>query len=203
MPMQKFHASRDSLTWPNGAVGFRPGGPFDCLGPYARVRNCPIEGTALRMTCYATGYADTHFSIPAATKAQGKHVAGYFSIHDAAGLTTNDADATHGVYFHVMDRHAHRMPTARPGQRLALGDPYLQHGRFTLVLDSQHVAPICEDMGLNAADMSGMLVHVSDGGYVEIWSTGYRRPHELESVYTCILAGRLADVRKWEKEHGA
>jgi hypothetical protein len=203
MPMQKFHASRDSLTWPNGAVGFRPGGSFDCLGPFARVRNCPIEGTALRLTCYATGYADTAFSVPAATKTRGRYVSGYFSTHDAQGLTSNNTDASYGLYFHVVDRHADRMPTARAGQLLALGDTYLQHRRFALVLDSQHIAPICEDMGIKADDVSGMLAHVADGGYVELWSTGYRRPHELDSVYTCILAGRLADVRKWEKEHGA
>lgn len=46
---QKFYASADSFTWPNGAVGYRPGGPFDCLGPFARVTNCPIDGTDLRL----------------------------------------------------------------------------------------------------------------------------------------------------------
>lgn len=77
---QVFYASpKDTFTWPNGAVGYRPGGPFDCLGPYAKVKNCPIHGTTLRLTCYATGYADTYFSIPAVTRHKGKRVKGYFT----------------------------------------------------------------------------------------------------------------------------
>lgn len=84
MSMQKFYASRDTFTWPNGAVGHRPGGPFDCLGPYAKVRNCPVAGTSLRLTCYATGYADTAFSVPAATQYRGKYIGGYFA-HDSEG----------------------------------------------------------------------------------------------------------------------
>lgn len=58
---QRFYASpTDTFTSPNGAVGHRTGaGSFECLGPYAKVSNCPIAGTTLRLTCYATGYADT------------------------------------------------------------------------------------------------------------------------------------------------
>lgn len=82
MGMQRFHASNDTFTWPNGAIGHRPGGPFDCLGPYAIVRNCPIAGTGLRRTCYATGIADTYFSVPAVCKVRGKRIAGYFSPDD-------------------------------------------------------------------------------------------------------------------------
>jgi hypothetical protein len=96
MSGQVFHASpTDTFTWPNGAVGHRPGGPFDCLGPYAKVRNCPIAGTDLRLTCYATGHADTFFSVPAATAHKGKRVKGFF---------TTDED---GVYFNVMNSHKH------------------------------------------------------------------------------------------------
>lgn len=66
---QKFYASNDTFTFPNGAIGHRTGaGAFDCLGPYAKVRNCTISETDLRLTCYATGYADTYFSIPACTR---------------------------------------------------------------------------------------------------------------------------------------
>lgn len=90
---QKFYANpRDTLTHPNGAIGYRPGGPFDCLGPYAKVKNCPIVGTSLRLTCYASGYADTFFSIPANTRHKGKHVSGFF---------TNDET---GVVFHPYAR---------------------------------------------------------------------------------------------------
>jgi hypothetical protein len=88
---QTFYASpTDTFTWPNGAVGHRPGGPFDCLGPFAKVRNCPVEKrqedgtyeTVGRYTCYATGYADTAFSVPACTRIKGKHVRGFFMDDD-------------------------------------------------------------------------------------------------------------------------
>ena len=76
--MQKFRASEPFLN-KNGAVGWRPGGPFDCLGPYAKVQNCPIENTDLRRTVYATGYADTYFSIPAVCKIFGVRVKGFIT----------------------------------------------------------------------------------------------------------------------------
>ncbi|SRR6266404_8302316 len=99
MSTQKFYASpTDKVTFSNGAVGQRPhGGPFDSLGPYARVTNCPIAGTNLRLTCYATRYADTYFSVPAATQHKGKHVTGFFMCEDG------------GIEFHVMDRHRERV----------------------------------------------------------------------------------------------
>ena len=96
---QKFYAHpTDTMTWPNGAIGHRSGVPhsFDCLGPYAKVRNCPIDDTGKRLTCYATGYADTYFSIPACTRYRGKHIRGCF---------THDGD--NGVVFHIMDSHKH------------------------------------------------------------------------------------------------
>ena len=99
MSSQKFYADPNlTFTWPNGAVGHRPSASFDCLGPYAKVRNCPIHGTDLRLTCYATGYADTHFSIPACTRHKGKYISGYFSLNDGA------------IEFNVMDRHKDRIP---------------------------------------------------------------------------------------------
>jgi hypothetical protein len=88
---QKFYASpTDTMTWPNGAVGHRPGGPFDCLGPYAKVINCPVAGTDLRLTCYATGHPDSWFSVPACTRYRGKHIGGY--------LTTNESGAAFVPY---------------------------------------------------------------------------------------------------------
>ena len=96
---QKFYANpTDTFTWPNGAIGYRPGGPFDCLGPFAKVKNCPIAGTTVRLTCYATGYADTYFSVPACTRYKGKHVRGYFMTDD------------NGLKFYVMDSHKHLFP---------------------------------------------------------------------------------------------
>ena len=95
---QKFYASpNNTFTWPNGAIGHRSGSQFDCLGPYAKVRNCPIAGTELRLTCYATAYADTYFSVPACTRHKGKYVRGYF--------TTGDS----GVEFRVVDAHKPRV----------------------------------------------------------------------------------------------
>jgi len=66
----------------NKAIGWSPGGPMDCIGPWAKVQNCPINGTNLRLTCYATGYADTHFSIPACTRYKGKHIGGYLTQNE-------------------------------------------------------------------------------------------------------------------------
>ena len=95
MSGQKFVA-RKRHDFANGAIGWAPGGPMDCLGPFAKVENCPINGTELRRTCYATGYADTWFSIPAVCTVKGKRVVGYF---------TNTSD--NGVEFMVMDSYKH------------------------------------------------------------------------------------------------
>lgn len=113
---QKFYASpRDTFTWSNGAVGYRPGGPMDCLGPYAKVKNCPIKGRpGLRLTCYATGYADTAWSIPACTRYRGRHVRGYFAEEDGC------------LFFHPMDSHKDRLEAPqRPRYWLRMGDDYL------------------------------------------------------------------------------
>lgn len=81
---QRFIA-RERFEFPNGAIGWRPGGPFDCLGPWAKVQNCPINGTGLRRTCYATGYADTWFSVPAVTRYKGRRVTGFFTTDNEGG----------------------------------------------------------------------------------------------------------------------
>ena len=73
-------AAVERFEFANGAVGWRPGGAIDCLGPYAKVQNCQIEGTAKRLTCYATRYGETHFCVPARTRYRGKHIGGYFSV---------------------------------------------------------------------------------------------------------------------------
>lgn len=79
--MQRFRAT-ESYEFANGAIGWRPGGPFDCLGPWAKVQNCPVEGENRRYTCYAQGYADTMFSVPAATQIRGKRIKGFFTVKD-------------------------------------------------------------------------------------------------------------------------
>lgn len=79
--MQRFRAV-ESYQFANDAIGWRPGGPLDCLGPWAKVQNCPVEGETRRYTCYAQGYADTMFSIPAATHIRGKRIKGFFTVED-------------------------------------------------------------------------------------------------------------------------
>lgn len=74
--MRKFHAR--PYKFYNGAVGWhlldRPG-----LEPYARVQNCPIEGTGLRYTCYATGPRDGA-QIPAKVIIYDKNITGFFTM---------------------------------------------------------------------------------------------------------------------------
>lgn len=83
--MSQVFAARERFEFSNGAIGWRPGGPFDCLGPWAKVNKCPIHGTDLRLTCYATGYADTYFSIPAVTRYKGKRIKGYLTTDQDGG----------------------------------------------------------------------------------------------------------------------
>jgi hypothetical protein len=77
-------AAREPYQFSNGAIGWRPGGPFDCLGPYAKVQNCPIDGTELRRTAYATGYGDTFSTIPAWTRYRGRYIGGFFTSDGGA-----------------------------------------------------------------------------------------------------------------------
>ena len=98
MSGQRFVA-RERFDFPNGAIGWRPGGPFDCLGPWAKVQECPIAGTTLRRTAYATGYADTFFSVPARCTIGGRSVRGYLT-------TDNDG----GAEFRVLDSELHKLP---------------------------------------------------------------------------------------------
>ena len=82
--MQRFIA-RERFEFSNGAIGWRPGGPFDCLGPWAKVENCPIYGTTIRRTAYATGYSDTFFSVPAVARYKGRRIVGFLTQDDNGG----------------------------------------------------------------------------------------------------------------------
>lgn len=123
MAGQKFYASpTDTFTWPNGAVGHRPGGPFDCLGPFAKVRNCPVivdDIEVARLTCYATGIADTFFSVPAVTERKGSRVVGYFTTQDNPLL--KQAGGV-GVVFQVMDRCKALFADVLPEWRVVVGN---------------------------------------------------------------------------------
>lgn len=100
---QKFYAHpTDTFTWPNGAIGHRDGSPFGGLGPYAKVQNCPIHGTDQRLTCYATAYPDTYWTVPACTQKRHKHVPGHFELSDG------------GITFHVAPSHQHLFDIKEP-----------------------------------------------------------------------------------------
>lgn len=82
MTGQRFYADpRSTHTWDNGAVGYRAS-EHDAIGPFAKVEHCPIAGTDLKRTCYATAPADSYLSVPARCKVDGQLVKGYFSIED-------------------------------------------------------------------------------------------------------------------------
>jgi hypothetical protein len=87
---------------------------MDCLGPYAKVQNCPIKGTSLRLTAYATGTADTFFSVPACTRYRGKHVGGFFST-----------DQDGGIVFHPLTRFHQALGICGFCQGQCKGDHYV------------------------------------------------------------------------------
>lgn len=82
MANQRFYADpKTKRTETNGAISFGPGGPFDCLGNFAKIQNCPIHGAdAIRLTVYATNYADTYFSVPACCTYKKKYISGYIGM---------------------------------------------------------------------------------------------------------------------------
>jgi hypothetical protein len=95
--MQKFYANPSTeFVHPNGAIAYGPGGPFDVLGRYSKIKNCPVAGTGLRLTAYARNYADTHFSIPACARYKGKYIGGYFT------------NTEQGVEFRPMEKYLER-----------------------------------------------------------------------------------------------
>lgn len=83
MGLQRYYADPACpFHWSNGAIGYRTGTMMSPVGPYAKVVDCPVAGTTLKRTCYATGPADTYFSVPATCKIKGKAVKGYFTSDD-------------------------------------------------------------------------------------------------------------------------
>lgn len=98
--MQRFMATKP-FEFENGAIGWAPGGPMDCLGPYAKVQNCPLyidsrTDAGLRRTAYATGHADTYFSVPAVTRYKGRRIVGFFTYADGGGcIFIANADQKH------------------------------------------------------------------------------------------------------------
>jgi len=104
---QKF-AARESFVFANGAIGWRPGGPMDCLGPWAKVQKCPVAGVpGLTLTCYATGYADTFFSVPACTRYRGHYIGGYFTQDSDGNAEFRPYDRFKARLGIAVDDHAH------------------------------------------------------------------------------------------------
>jgi hypothetical protein len=104
---QKFYADESSpYRHLNGAISYPSPGPFR-LTSLAKVKNCPIAGTddgrgqPLRLTAYATGDADTWFSVPACTRYKQKHIGGYFTQSNMYG---------EGVIFCPYDRYTDFLP---------------------------------------------------------------------------------------------
>lgn len=185
---QRFFAS-ESYTFPNGAVGYRPGGPFDCLGPYAKVTGCPIvlcttdeQGrtvnvdTGLRRTCYATSCADTFFSVPACTRIKGRHVSGFFALDDSGGIqffTGFPIDARKACWCPVREPNVHGS-RAVSGNRSAL------------------VARVEPGAWVWFAERDGRTVVTGDRG-IEYRSEWYARRHAEGYLTTGRVGGRNYD----------
>lgn len=102
--MGQKYIAREKRVFSNGAIGWAPGGYPDCIGPFAKVQNCPImvEGQEVaRLTCYASNVADTLWTIPANTQKNGRYVAGFFYYEEGS------------VVFRPFDRYAHIFNTKK------------------------------------------------------------------------------------------
>ena len=102
--MAQKYVAREKHVFPNGAIGWAPGGYMDCIGPFAKVQNCPIMVNGVevaRLTCYASSVADTVWSIPAITQKNGQYVAGFFYCEEGS------------VAFRPFDRYAHIFNTKK------------------------------------------------------------------------------------------
>lgn len=92
--MIKFAPGNPTTPDANGAIPYRVG-PWQVL---SKIANCPVIcDREVRVTVYATGHADTYFSIPACCKVRGKYIGGYIT-----GTET-------GHVFHPYDRFKDRL----------------------------------------------------------------------------------------------
>lgn len=74
---------------------------------------------------------------------------------------------------------------AKTGDVLNLGADYLQRESLHFFDDSQEVEAVCDALGLDADDVTGVVVEVGDGDYREVWTTDSARPWALAASYTC------------------
>ena len=80
--MQKYYANH-SAQQPDGAIVWRA-----WHGTVACITDCRIESLVgdMRRKVYATGEADTFFSVPAVCKIAGRRVCGYITGDDDGNL---------------------------------------------------------------------------------------------------------------------
>ena len=52
-----------------------------------------------------------------------------------------------------------------------------------LVLDSQDIAAVLESIGSNETDITGAVVQLVDGEYLEVWLTDSSRPYHVNALY--------------------
>ena len=115
---------------------------MDCLGPWAKVENCPIAGTKDRRTCYATGYADTFFSVPARCSYRGiNHVRGYFTADSEGSPSFNMTTASRDAIA--------ALPPSNPCiiELTHNGDPYGRGFVGALTVDGGESWIYCGDIG--------------------------------------------------------
>ena len=60
---------------------------------------------------------------------------------------------------------------------------YLDDIEGDLVLDSQDIAAVLESIGGTETDITGAVVVVGDGDYLEVWLTDSNRPYHVNALY--------------------
>ena len=60
---------------------------------------------------------------------------------------------------------------------------YLDDIEGDLVLDSQDIAAVLESIGSNETDITGAVVQLVDGEYLEVWLTDSSRPYHVNALY--------------------
>ena len=75
--------------------------------------------------------------------------------------------------------------TTAIGDLKKLGSDHLADRRFTLLLDSQEIAPYAAQF--QREGVSGVLGLCADGEPLEVWITEYSRPFDLDSNYERVL----------------
>lgn len=80
---------------------------------------------------------------------------------------------------------AELQPGPKVGDVLNLGADYLQRESLHFFDDSQEVAAVCDALGMDDADVTGVVVEVGEGDYREVWTTDSSRPWAVVAPYTC------------------